>query len=176
MATGAPGAEESPTLIIIEVISVNGKPPGDPLAAEVDELGGNIGRAEGNTLVLPDPDKMISRRHASIAFRGGRYVISDHGTAMPVYVNGRALGNGQESPIDAGDEIRIGGFTLVVKPGARAATPPSAVESPAARPGSARGGESRDDPLQMLGSRGGSRSAGVFDDLIAPAPKARPIA
>src|SRR5215510_5820285 len=169
MATGAPGAEESPTLIIIEVISVNGKPPEDPLAAEVDELGGNIGRAEGNTLVLPDPDKMISRRHASIAFRGGRYVICDHGTAMPVYVNGRALGNGQESPIDPGDEIRIGGFTLVVKPGARA--PASAVESPAARPEPAPAGESKDDPLQMLGGRGGNRSAGVFDDLIAPAPK-----
>src|SRR5215831_2654089 len=176
MATGAPGGGESPTLIIIGVISVNGKPPEDPLAAEVDELGGNIGRAEGNTLVLPDPDKMISRRHASIAFRGGRYVIADHGTAMPVYVNGRALGNGHESPIDAGDEIRIGGFTLVVKPGARAAAPRSAMEAPAARPGPARGGESRDDPLQMLGARGGSRSGGVFDDLIVPAPKARPVA
>jgi FHA domain-containing protein len=161
-------------LIIIEVISVNGQPPSSPLAAEVDELGGNIGRADGNTLVLPDPDKMISRRHASIAFRGGRYLICDHGTAMPLYVNGRALGNGQESPIDAGDEIRIGGFTLVVKPGARAAPPASAAERSAARPGPAPGGESRDDPLQMLG--GGSRSAGVFDDLIAPAPKARPAA
>ena len=163
-------------MIIIEVISVNGKPPGSPLAAEIDELGGNIGRAEGNTLVLPDPDKMISRRHASIAFRGGRYLICDHGTAMPVHVNGRALGNGQESPIDAGDEIRIGGFTLVVKPGARAAAPASAGESLAARPGPTPGGESRDDPLEMLGGRGGGRSAGVFDDLIAPAPRARPAA
>ena len=161
-------------MIIIEVISVNGKPPEDPLTAEVDELGGNIGRAEGNTLVLPDPDKMISRRHASIAFRGGRYVICDHGTAMPVYVNGRALGNGHESPIDAGDEIRIGGFTLVVKPGARAARP-SAVEIPAPRPGPAPRGESKDDPLQILGGPSG-RSAGVFDDLIAPTPKARPAA
>jgi len=159
-------------LIVIEVINVNGKPPVSALSAEVDELGGNIGRAEGNTLVLPDPDKMISRRHASIAFRGGRYVICDHGTAMPVYVNGRALGNGQESPIDPGDEIRIGGFTLVVKPGARATA--SAVESPAARPEPAAAGESKDDPLQILGGRGGSRSAGVFDDLIAPTPRSRP--
>src|SRR5262245_4903441 len=91
---------------------------------------------------------------------------------MPVYVNGRALGNGQESPIDPGDEIRIGGFTLVVKPGARA--PASAVESPAARPEPAPAGESKDDPLQMLGGRGGSRGAGVFDDLIAPTPRSRP--
>ena len=110
-------------MIIIEVTTVNGQPCADPLAAEFDELGGNIGRAEGNTLVLADPEKVISRRHASIAFRGGRYVLSDHGTATPVYVNGRALGNGQESPIDVGDEIRIGGFTLRVKPGAAAAAP-----------------------------------------------------
>src|SRR5262249_62127370 len=130
-----------------------GRPPVTPLPPGRDGLGGNMGRAEANTLVPPDPDKMISRRHASIAFRGGRYVICDHGTAMPVYVNGRALGNGQESPIDPGDEIRIGGFTLVVKPGARA--PASAGESPAARPAPPPPGRSKDDPPPMLGGRGG---------------------
>ena len=163
-------------MIMIEVISVNGQPPVGPLAAEVDELGGNIGRADGNTLVLSDPDKMISRRHASIAFRGGRYVICDHGTGTPVYVNGRALGNGQESPIDVGDEIRIGGFTLAVRPGARAASPAGTggkAHGSAAQLGPTPGGASRDDPLEMLEGRGSSRSGGAFDDLIVPASKAR---
>jgi FHA domain-containing protein len=146
-------------VIIIEVTTVNGQPSVDPLAAEFDELGGNIGRADGNTLVLSDPEKVISRRHASIAFRNGRYVVCDHGTATPVYVNGRAVGNGQEAPIDVGDELRIGGFTLAVKPGATAPAPVAPVAHPAA-------GESRDDPLELLGRRGGG--GGVFDDLREP--------
>ena len=160
-------------MIIIEVTTVNGQLCADPLAAEFDELGGNIGRAQGNTLVLADPEKVISRRHASIAFRSGRYVLSDHGAATPVYVNGRALGNGQESPIDVGDEIRIGGFTLRVKPGAAAAAPAGAGGA-SAQPIRAAPGESKDDLLQLLGGRGGGGRGGAFDDLIAPAPRAAP--
>lgn len=166
-------------MIIIEVTAVNGKPCVDPNTAEFDELGGNIGRAGGNTLVLSDPDKVISRRHASIAFRNGRYVLCDHGTATPVYVNGRAVGNGQEAPIDVGDELRIGGFTLAVKPGAAAAPPAGAGAS---APLGHAAGESKDDPLQLLGGRGSGGSRGAFDDLIAPAggrpssgPSAAPV-
>jgi predicted component of type VI protein secretion system len=96
-------------LIVIEVVSVNGQPPERLMAAEFDELGGDIGRADGNTLVLPDPQKIISRKHASIVFRRGGYVVCDNGSATPVYVNGRAIGRGHESPIEAGDQIRIGG-------------------------------------------------------------------
>ena len=165
-------------MIIIEAIVVNGQTPPQPLAAEFDELGGNIGRADGNTLVLPDPDKIISRTHAAIAFRGGRYVISDRGSVTPVYVNGRALGGGRESAIDVGDEIRIGGYTLVVKAGTAGAMPPGARPAAASSPpnaGPARPGGSKDDPLQLLGKSGGGGSGGgLFDDLIPPAERAVP--
>ena len=101
-------------MIRIQVTIRNGLPLPQPFSAEFNELGGNIGRADGNALVLPDPERHISRTHASVAFRAGGYVIRDLGTATSVYVNGQPLGNGQEAPIAPSDEIRIGGYTMQV--------------------------------------------------------------
>ena len=56
-------------MIIIEAVTLHGQPLAQTLAAEFDELGGNIGRAEGNTLTLTDSEKIISRVHAAIVFR-----------------------------------------------------------------------------------------------------------
>ena len=58
-------------MIIITVASYNGTPTPQRLAAQFDELGGNIGRAENNQLVLPDPERTISRVHAQVVFRAG---------------------------------------------------------------------------------------------------------
>ena len=67
-------------MIIITVASYNGTPTPQRLAAQFDELGGNIGRAENNQLVLPDPERTISRVHAQVVFRAGRYAIVDRGS------------------------------------------------------------------------------------------------
>lgn len=101
-------------MIRIQVITYNGLPPPQPIIAAFNELGGNIGRADGNALILSDPVRHISRTQASVAFRAGNYVIRDLGTAIPVYLNGHPLGNGQEASITQGDEIRIGGYTMRV--------------------------------------------------------------
>lgn len=145
-------------MIRIQVTSYNGASLSQPISAEFNESGGNIGRAEGNALVLHDPTRTISRTHASVAFRGGGYVIRNLGTAMPVYVNDRSLGNGQDTTIAAGDEIRIGGYTMQV----------AGIEKPA----SIRDGEgigpsnlSKDDPLELFG---GPPGPNPFDDLIKP--------
>lgn len=107
-------------MIIITVASYNGTPLPQRLVAQFDELGGNIGRAENNQLVLPDPERTISRVHAQVVFRGGRYAIVDRGS-NPISVNGRPLGNGQEAPLQGGEEIQIGGYRLTVEVGAAAA-------------------------------------------------------
>ena len=83
-------------MITITVASYNGAQLAQPLAAHFDEMGGNIGRADNNQLVLPDPERTISRVHAQIVFRGGRYAIVDRGS-NPIAVNGRPLGNGHEA-------------------------------------------------------------------------------
>ena len=71
------------------------------LSGHFDETGGNIGRGESNQLVLPDPERTISRVHAQVVFRNGRYAIIDRGS-NPISVNGRPLGNGQEDLHPAG--------------------------------------------------------------------------
>ena len=87
-------------MIVLTVLSYNGA-PSDGLSGSFDELGGTIGRADNNQLVLPDPERTISRVHAQIVFRGGRYAIVDRGS-NPISVNGRPLGNGQEAPLQGG--------------------------------------------------------------------------
>lgn len=101
-------------MISIVVASYNGSPLATPLSAQFDELGGNIGRADNNQLVLPDPERTVSRVHAQIVFRSGNYAVVDRGS-NPISVNGRALGNGQEAPLKTGDQLQIGGYALRVE-------------------------------------------------------------
>ncbi len=156
-------------MITIRITAFNGA-PAFPQEATFGEAGGTIGRADDSTLVLDDPQKTISRTHAHVFAAGGRWVIEDRGSATPVLVNNRPLGNGVQASISDGDVVVIGGFTLQVIEQRE-----SAVPSPAAS------GRPKDDPLALFG-RDGAGGANPFDDLIprkpqAPvAPPARPSA
>jgi FHA domain-containing protein len=101
-------------MLILEVISYKGIAPPGKISAAFDKVGGGIGRGDINALILPDADRYISRMHARISYRSGRYFIEDHGTATPVIVNGRILGKGIDSAIDHGDEVRIGDYGMRV--------------------------------------------------------------
>ena len=103
-------------MISITVTSYNGSAT-TPIAGHFDETGGNIGRAENNQLVLPDPERTISRVHAQIVYRNGKYAVVDRGSNA-ISVNGRPLGNGQETLLQIGDEINIGGYSMRVEAGA----------------------------------------------------------
>ena len=105
-------------MISISVTSYNGTSTA-PLSGHFDETGGAIGRGENNQLVLPDPERTISRVHAQVVFRNGRYAIIDRGS-NPISVNGRPLGNGQETFIQPGDELQIGGYAMRVEAAAPA--------------------------------------------------------
>jgi len=123
-------------MITITVTAHNAKPVANPLSANFDESGGTIGRAPENTLVLLDPDRKISRTHATIEYRDGAYVLRDQSSVVPVMVNGKALGNGFESPLGDGDEIRIGPYELKVATQAGGAQrPAAAAAAPAPAPG-----------------------------------------
>lgn len=100
-------------MITLTVFAFNGAPSAEHLSAGFDELGGTIGRADTNQLVLPDPERSISRVHAQVVYRNGGYAIVDRGS-NPISVNGRPLGSGAESPLKAGDEVQIGGYSLRV--------------------------------------------------------------
>lgn len=97
--------------LILRVQSYRGQPPLEPLEAAFDAQGGMLGRAAGNRLVLDDPDKYVSRSHASVTLRDGRYVLTDAGS-NPSIVNDRPLGAGAEAALDDGDRIVIGDYVL----------------------------------------------------------------
>ena len=98
-------------MILLRVLSYNGAPADGP-SAQFDELGGTIGRADNNQLVLPDPERTISRVHARLVFRGGAFAVVDNGS-NPISVNGAPIGSGREHPLKPGDELEIGGYRIV---------------------------------------------------------------
>ena len=109
-------------MIRLTVSTFNGLPPSQPLSAQFDELGGDIGRADTNRLVLPDPERTISRVHARVLFRAhSGYGIVDQGSNA-ISVNGIQLGKGREAAIQPGDRIQIGGYVLLVEAAAGGAT------------------------------------------------------
>lgn len=97
-------------MMLLRVLSYNGVPADGP-SAQFDEIGGTIGRADNNQLVLPDPERTISRVHARIVFRAGGYAVVDNGS-NPISVNGLPVGAGREHPLRPGDQLEIGGYLI----------------------------------------------------------------
>jgi len=107
-------------MLTITVLSYNEVAVAPPVTAQFDEKGGTIGRSPDCTLLLPDPERVISRTHALIVLHEGRYMVRDQGTTVPVIVNGRAVGRGRDHPLTTGDELRIAGYALRVEADASA--------------------------------------------------------
>src|SRR5262249_48075892 len=101
-------------MLTIRAVSFKGRPLDRELSASFEEAGGTIGRGEINTLVLSDPERFISRTHATISFQAGGYLITDTGTKNPVVVNGRPLGSGSQARLSDGDQIKVGDYLLQV--------------------------------------------------------------
>lgn len=120
--------------IIVSVVTYCGEAPEQPIAGRFDQLGGALGRAAGNELVLDDPGKYISRVHARIDYADGAYYLLDVGS-NPSLVNERPLGQGKRLRLADQDRIVIGDYQLLVSMApavAIPALPPSPLQAPAA--------------------------------------------
>ena len=117
------------------VINQRNAPPGQAVSARFGVDGGTIGRAANNALVLDDPERTVSRVHAQVVCRDGRYFIIDRGSNPTLY-NGQMLGAGNETPLNDGDRLMIGGFDLAVQ----------VLEEEDAAPASAAGGSAQPVP------------------------------
>jgi FHA domain-containing protein len=113
-------------MLTIRAVSFKGRPLDREVAARFEGAGGTIGRGETNTLVLADPERFISRTHATVSFQAGGFVITDTGGKNPVVVNGRPLGSGSQTRLGDGDQIRIGDYVLQVAVTSQAAPMPPA--------------------------------------------------
>jgi type VI secretion system FHA domain protein len=100
--------------LIIRVTSYKGLPPSQEIRAQFDSQGGSIGRSPDNHLVLPDPEKYISRLHASILFTAGQYFIQDSSTGGTYLYDSDGLLQQTRAALHDGEKLRIGEYELVV--------------------------------------------------------------
>lgn len=99
----------------LEVISEHKDLLGEDASRVFRDDGGTIGRSLQNDWILPDPEKYVSGKHATIDCRAGAYYLADVST-NGVYVNGshEPLGKGNPRRLFDGDSIRMGDFEMQV--------------------------------------------------------------
>src|SRR5690348_10255887 len=100
--------------LILRAVSLNDQPITQPIVATFGAQGGSLGRADTNTLALPDPERRISRLQAEITAAASGYVIKNVGAANPIIVRDESLAHGKSAPLRHGDQLRIGGYLLEV--------------------------------------------------------------
>ena len=100
----------------LEIVSRHRQSLGERGIKQFGQAGGTIGRSLESDWVLPDGQRFLSSRHASIDFRSGSYYIIDTST-NGVYINGsdEPVGRGNPQRLFTGDRIRIGDYEIVVE-------------------------------------------------------------
>ena len=71
----------------------------------------SVGRVQGNDLMLPKGN--VSKRHARLIFRDGRFIVTDLNSTNGTYVNRRRIS--QATIVREGDRIYIGDFVLRIE-------------------------------------------------------------
>lgn len=102
-------------MINIRAMSFNGEPLLQAPSCVFDERGGTLGRAETNHLVLPDPDRHVSRVQARVTWKDDHFELINIG-ANALDLGGRRIVNGSATTIRPGDQIVVGGYVLEVCP------------------------------------------------------------
>jgi predicted component of type VI protein secretion system len=99
----------------LEIVSEHQEILGDEHVRVFREDGGTIGRSLENDWILPDPDRFLSGRHATIDFQSGAFYLADV-SSNGVYVNGNTepLGKGNPRRLFHGDKLRMGDFEFEV--------------------------------------------------------------
>lgn len=137
----------------------------DAVAPQTRQLAGgelSIGRGTESDWVLPDPERLLSRRHCVIAFRAGVWQIADL-SANGTFLNAETepIGPGQPRDLRQDDRLRLGPYEIevqiaetIIERGASRAPPaapanPFAVDPFAVTPG--RGAALGADPLLRAG-------------------------
>lgn len=148
--------------MLIRVLSHGGQPMPAPSSARFDAAGGYIGRGLDCTLVLPDPQRLMSRRHALVSWREGRFFIRQLGTNLALEIDGQALGPEAEAPLAPGTSLRIGPYLME--------TEAEAAEAPAPSDPPAHAAPAALDPAPSLPSAAPSEArASAFSEVLGRA-------
>ncbi len=74
-----------------------------------------IGREDVNEVILPDPFKIVSRKHAKIINTEGILQLIDLESANFTFLNGQKINPNEEYALKSGDKINIGEYDLDVE-------------------------------------------------------------
>jgi len=143
----------------------------DTVAPEARTVTGgefSVGRGPGVDWVLPDPERVLSKRHFAVAFRGGAWQLADT-SVNGTFVNRESapLGAGDVRDLRDGDRLRVGAYEIEVR----------LVEEAAVRVAPARGASPFADPFAMDPFAPARPERNPFDEpdhpsLRVPAPSA----
>jgi type VI secretion system FHA domain protein len=91
----------------------------DTVAPEARNVAGGeftVGRGPGVDWVLPDPERVLSKRHFVVAFRGGGWQIADT-SANGTFINRESgpIGAGDIRDLHDGDRLRLGAYEIEVR-------------------------------------------------------------
>jgi len=103
---------------MLEVVAIkyNDTAPVFPITRQLPEQGGSIGRADENSIVLPDPMRLLSRRHLLIEPEAtGSYRLTNISSSNPAQINDLPLSSGESCSLQHGDRICIGSYLLEVR-------------------------------------------------------------
>src|ERR1700677_3680047 len=111
----------------------------------------NVGRVQGNDLMLPKGN--VSKHHARLLFRDGRFIVTDLKSTNGTYVNGRKIS--QATIVREGDKIYIGDFVMRLETPGQAAQSPDASYAPPADDSQGRAARRDQTPPPAAGPAGG---------------------
>src|SRR5258708_6520935 len=139
----------------------------DQVAPEARTVTGgefHVGRGPDVDWVLPDPDRLLSKRHFAVAFRGGSWQVADTST-NGTYMNNEPdpIGHGSPRSLRDGDRLRLGAYELELRLVEQPAQADSRSSGLSGFPGSGAGSRRDQSPF-------GDPFA---DNLLAPSPAAR---
>ena len=143
----------------------SGTVPGN--AQPVQMQGGSltVGRGPANDLVLPDPDRLLSKSHFVIEDHNGNIVIVDLST-NGTFLNYSKIPLGKvPTPLNSGDVLAVGSYELVVDLGTDLPDLDEALLAPAAQQSVSHGDASKaPDPLDLLNAP--DPGGDFLDDLL----------
>ena len=148
----------------------SGMVPGNGQPVQMRGGSMTVGRGPNNDLVLPDPDRMLSKSHFVIEDHNGRIVVVDFST-NGTFLNYSKVPLGRTpTTLNNGDVLSAGGYELVVEIGRDLPDLDDLMPHQPAKSGLSQGDADRaPDPLDMLDAPG--PEGDFLDDLLGEGPK-----
>jgi type VI secretion system FHA domain protein len=160
------------TSLVLKVTSPQNSSMGPEAIKTFGIEGGTIGRAAGNSWILPDPARFLSSQHALVSFQDNQFFVTDL-SSNGLFINGSSepIGKGNTVPCSQIHTIALGEFAIEVKVNNSFSQAPSGFDG-----GLADGllastpnddlllsEDMSHDPLDLLGASPSGQAANHFD-------------